>query len=58
MTGLREEVYEPDPARAAVYDELYGVYRTLHDSFGLPGERDVSRVMKDLLAIRAKAARP
>ena len=28
MARLRDERYEPDPARAAVYDELYAEYRT------------------------------
>ena len=55
MTGLKDVVYEPDPGAAARYDELYRVYRRLHDSFGLAGEHDASRVMKDLIAIRTKA---
>ena len=29
---LRAEVTEPDPARAARYDELYAVYRSLYGS--------------------------
>jgi len=59
MTGLKDVVYRPDPERAKKYDELYRLYRTLHDSFGqvAQGARDLSRVMKDLLAIRARAAR-
>jgi L-ribulokinase len=55
MTGIKDESYDPTPEGSARYDELYKVYRTLHDSFGLPGERDLSRVMKDLIAVRAKA---
>ncbi|MHC4248933.1 MAG: ribulokinase [Planctomycetota bacterium] len=55
MTGIKDESYEPTPEGSAAYEEIYKVYRTLHDSFGLPGERDLSRVMKDLIAIRAKA---
>lgn len=34
MTGYRDETFEPDPAAAEVYDELYGLYRILHDAFG------------------------
>ena len=34
MTGRKELVYHPDPSAAAVYAELYGLYRTLHDAFG------------------------
>jgi L-ribulokinase len=57
MAQLREERYLPDPARAAVYDELYAEYRTLHDYFG----RGANDAMKRLRAIRARsleAARP
>ena len=57
MTGLKDTVYEPDAKAAAAYDELYRVYRTLHDSFGLPREHDMSRVMKELIAVRARAAK-
>jgi L-ribulokinase len=58
MTGLKDVVYKPCAEAASVYDELYRSYRTLHDSLGLPGEHDMSRAMKDLIAIRSKAARP
>ena len=34
MTSLKEKRYTPNPAAQRVYDELYGVYRELHDSFG------------------------
>ena len=46
------------PARSAVYDELYGMYRELHDSFGgVPGaEADFPSLMKRLLALRDRAA--
>jgi hypothetical protein len=27
---LRAEITEPEPSRAALYDELYAVYRTLY----------------------------
>ena len=51
MARLREERYVPDPARAAVYDELYAEYRILHDAFGRGG----NDAMKRLRAIRARA---
>jgi L-ribulokinase len=37
-----------------VYDELYAIYRELHDAFGgVPSARtDLGSVMKRLLAIR------
>jgi L-ribulokinase len=55
ICGLKDTAYEPEVMRAARYDELYRVYRTLHDSFGLPSAKDISPVMKELLQIRARA---
>jgi L-ribulokinase len=55
MTGVKPKVYRPNKAAAAIYRELYGLYRKLHDSFGLPGAVDkggLYRVMKDLIALR------
>jgi L-ribulokinase len=51
MARLRDEHYVPDPAAAAVYDQLYAEYKTLHDYFGR-GDNDV---MKRLRAIRDRA---
>jgi L-ribulokinase len=42
----------PDPARAAAYDELYGVYRRLHDHFG----RERRDLMRTLQSMRERAA--
>jgi len=44
-------VYEPDTARAAIYETLFAEYKRLHDLFGR-GENDV---MKRLKGIRRKA---
>ncbi len=53
MTGLHPRVFQPDPARQAVYDRLYALYHRLHDAFGIRGTQDdLSNVMKELLAIR------
>ena len=55
MTSLRDTRYEPDPARQAVYDRLYRLYRDLHDSFGgLSRAADLSGVMKELLDLKAE----
>jgi L-ribulokinase len=56
MTELKEKRYTPDPGAKRVYDELYGVYRELHDSFGgVPGAKaDFATLMKRLLAIRER----
>jgi L-ribulokinase len=57
MTTLKQKRFEPNPAAHAVYNELYGIYRELHDSFGgVPGARaDHGTLMKRLLAVKARA---
>jgi len=53
MTGVKPTVYQPDRKAAAVYAELYRLYRTLHDAFGTAGWKGtLYHVMKDLIAIR------
>ena len=53
MTSLRPESYQPVAANRAVYDELYALYRELHDGFGgLTKSADLSHVMKRLLDIK------
>jgi L-ribulokinase len=53
MTSIKRKQYRPDPAARKVYDQLYVLYRQLHDSFGgLNKSADLSRVMKDLLAVK------
>ena len=56
MTKIAATQYLPDPKARRVYDELYGLYRELHDSFGgVPGARaDFPTLMKRLLAIRER----
>jgi L-ribulokinase len=50
---MRELEYRPIPENEAVYREIYALYKTLHDGFGLPGStNDLSGVMKELIAIR------
>jgi L-ribulokinase len=44
MGKLHREVYAPDPARAAAYDELYAEYVTLHDYFGRGGNDAMHRL--------------
>jgi L-ribulokinase len=56
MTGLKETVYEPNAEAHAVYQELYAVYRKLHDAFGTPDwQGNLFDVMKTLLDIRDAA---
>ncbi len=53
MTAIAAEEYTPRPAAQAVYEKLYGLYRTLHDAFGgVDTAVDLSRVMKDLIALK------
>lgn len=56
MTSRQPRVYRPQAAARRVYDDLYGLYRRLHDAFGGPDRRaDLSRVMKDLLEIKNRS---
>jgi L-ribulokinase len=59
MTSLKETAYAPDPADHAVYDELYRMYRELHDTFGgvAGAQADLATLMKRLLAVRERQAR-
>lgn len=34
MTGYREHVFDPRPDAADTYDDLYALYRVVHDAFG------------------------
>jgi L-ribulokinase len=53
MTSLKKISYKPNPAAQKTYDQLYALYRQLHDSLGgLNKSADLSRVMKELLAIK------
>jgi L-ribulokinase len=58
MTGLKPRVYKPNPAAHAVYQELYPLYRTLHDAFGTPGwQGNLYGLMKQLIDIRTRVRR-
>ena len=53
MTGLAKKQYRPDAKRRKVYNELYRLYLQVHDAFGgVNRSADLSRVMKDLLALK------
>ena len=59
MTTIKEKRFSPDPAARGVYDELYGMYRELHDAFGgVAGARsDLGTVMKRLLTVKERVSR-
>jgi L-ribulokinase len=55
LCGVRERVFKPDPESAAVYAELYALYRQLHDGFGTASwSGGMGNVMKALIALREK----
>jgi L-ribulokinase len=55
MTSVKEQRFLPDPASHAIYNELYAMYRELHDEFGGVRNADLGSVMKRLLAIRGRS---
>lgn len=58
MVSLKKKVYRPDPKRRAIYDQLYGLYRQLHDALGgVDKQSDLSGVMKSLLRIKQQVCR-
>jgi L-ribulokinase len=57
MTKLNPVSYQPDPARHETYNELYRLYRQLHDAFGgVSRESDLGHVMKDLIHLKQKTS--
>jgi L-ribulokinase len=58
MTGLKPKIYTPNPEAHVVYQELYGLYKTLHDAFGASEwTGNLNNVMKQLLDIRNRVRR-
>lgn len=55
MTGVKNKVFRPIPEHVPVYQALYKIYKILHDAFGVAASRPVDRVMKDLLAVKARS---
>jgi L-ribulokinase len=57
MTTLKQKRFTPDPRAHAVYDDLYAIYRELHDAFGGVADTraDLGTVMKRLLVIRERS---
>ena len=55
MTGTRKEMYTPIPENVRAYEKLYGLYRRMHDSYGVANCRDDQRdIMKELITFRDK----
>jgi L-ribulokinase len=58
MTAVKEKRFTPNPAAHAVYNQLYEIYRELHDEFGNVAKADLGSVMKRLLEIRTSTLSP
>lgn len=57
MTSLKDAHYEPKPENVRVYDQLYALYRQLHDAFGgVNKSADLSGVMKVLIDLKENAS--
>jgi L-ribulokinase len=56
MARVRDQIYQPDAAAKAIYDELYGQYSRLHDLFGRDGQSTM-KVLKQLRAAAFSAAK-
>ena len=53
MCGIKHKTFKPHPGNRNVYQELYRLYRQLHDAFGTKEwAGSLYNVMKDLLEIR------
>jgi L-ribulokinase len=55
MTGLKPRVFKPNPKANKVYQELYALYKQLHDAFGTKEwNGNLYGVMKQLIEIRSR----
>jgi L-ribulokinase len=56
MTGVKQTSYKPIAENHKVYQQLYSLYRQLHDAFGTTDyKQSIFNVMKDILDIKEKA---
>lgn len=58
MTALGSRMFRPNPHAVGVYEELYRMYRELHDTFGgvTGAAADLPTIMKRLLVLRERGA--
>jgi L-ribulokinase len=57
MCGVKERTFKPVAANNEVYQRLYGLYKQVHDGFGVGGSADdLSNIMKELLDIKQRAS--
>jgi L-ribulokinase len=56
MCGVKGITYKPKAENVKVYQQLYKLYRQLHDAFGVDADAGrLANIMKDLLAIKERA---
>ena len=56
MTALKAVSYRPSAARRRTYNQIYAIYRRLHDAFGgVDRCADLGGVMKELLALKEQS---
>jgi len=55
MTSVKDKRFTPNPDAHAVYNQLYVIYKELHDEFGNVANMNLGSVMKRLLEIRRRA---
>ena len=53
MCGMKDVSYKPNPQNNKIYQQLYALYKQLHDAFGLQTwQGKLANVMKELLNIK------
>ncbi len=56
MCGIKERTFKPIPENQRAYQQLYSLYKQLHDAFGIESySGKMANVMKELLSIKDKA---
>ena len=56
MCGVKKTTFKPIPENQQVYQQLYSLYKQLHDAFGEESySGKMANIMKDLLTIKDKA---
>ena len=56
MCGVKDVMYKPKAENVKIYQQLYKLYRQIHDAFGVDADAGrLANVMKDLLAIKERA---
>jgi L-ribulokinase len=56
MTGVKDQVYEPEAKAMSVYARLFRLYSDLHDALGTrEWQGNLAHVMKELIEVRREA---